>query len=167
MPFLDILITPEEDEILSTTVYRKPTHTDLYLQWDSNHTVPSKYSVVGTLHHRAQNICSSPQLLQQEENHLQQALTRCIYPAWAPNKTKMKTKATANKNSRDTNNSGKNNIQKPHMVIPYYKGISENIKKTCSKHGLQVYFKGGNIIKSLLVAPKDQDYHPEERWSHK
>ena len=39
MPFLDILITPEEDGRLKTTVYRKPTHTDLYLQWDSNHTI--------------------------------------------------------------------------------------------------------------------------------
>ena len=66
----------------------------------------------------------------------------------------MKIKATANKNSRSTNNSGNNNIQKPDMVIPYYKGISETIKKTCRKDGVQVYFKGGNIIKNLLVAPK-------------
>ena len=27
----------------------------------------------------------------------------------------------------------------------------------CGKHGVQVYFKGGSTIKSLLVAPKDQD----------
>ena len=63
MPFLDILITPEENGSLKTTVYRKPTYTDLYLQWDSNHTITSKYGVVGTLHHRANVICSSPELL--------------------------------------------------------------------------------------------------------
>ena len=156
IPFLDILVTPKEDGSLSATVYRKPTHTDLYLQWDGNHTVSSKYSVVGSLHHRAKTICSSPELLQEEEKHLKQALTRCKYPAWAMNKVKMKIKATANNNSKGTKNSG-NNIQKPHMVIPYYKGISESIKKTCSEHGVQVYFKGGNTIKTLLVAPKDQD----------
>ena len=38
----------------SFEVYRKPTHTDLYLQWHSHHTISSKYSVLGTLYHRAE-----------------------------------------------------------------------------------------------------------------
>ena len=156
MPFLDMLITPWEDGSLSTTVNRKPTHTDLYLPWGSNHTVSSKYSVVGALHHRGKTMCSNQELLQQEEDHLKQALTRCNYPAWAINKIKMKTKVITNKNSRGQKNSG-NNIQKPHMVIPYYKRISESLRNTCKKHGVQVYFKGGNTIKNLLMAPKDQD----------
>ena len=60
MLLFNILVTPRKDGSLSTTVYRKPTHTDLYLQWDSHHTKSSKYSVVGTLHHRAKTICTSP-----------------------------------------------------------------------------------------------------------
>ena len=52
MPFLDMLIIPTEDGRLNTTVYRKPFHTDMYLKWDSHHPISSKYSVVGTLHHR-------------------------------------------------------------------------------------------------------------------
>ena len=43
------------------------------------------------------------------------------------------------------------------MVVPYHKGSSESLKKICGKHGVQVYFKGGHTIKSLLMAPKDQD----------
>ena len=74
MPFLDLLIMPEEHGNLSTSVYRKPTHTDLYLQWDSHLTLTSKYSVIGTLQHRAQTICSNPQLLQKEEDHLHSTL---------------------------------------------------------------------------------------------
>ena len=66
MPFLDILITPVEDGSLTTTVYRKPTHTDLYMQWDSHHAISYKYCAIGTLHHRANTIYSSPELLLQE-----------------------------------------------------------------------------------------------------
>ena len=68
----------------------------------------------------------------------------------------MKTKTAANNNKR-RNNTNNNNIQRPHIVIPYYQGISESMKKGCSEYGVQVYFKGGNIIKNLLMAPKDQD----------
>ena len=106
MPFLDILVIPMQDGSLSITVYRKLTHTDLYLQWDSHHTISSKYSMVGTLHHRDSTICSSPQLLQEEE-HLHKVLTRCNYQAWAFNRVKLKTKAPVqNNNKRGTINSG-------------------------------------------------------------
>ena len=150
---------PNEDGSLSTTIYRKPTHTDLYLQWASHHTVSSKYSVIGTLHHRAETICSSPQLPQQEEKYLQKSLQRRKYPAWALNRVKIKSKGSTNKTRRDATKTGHNSInnQKPYMVVPYYRGLSENLKKVCSRHGVQFYFKGGNTIKNLLVAPKDQD----------
>ena len=118
----------------------------------------SKYSVIGTLHYRADTICPSPQLLQQEEKYLQKALQRYKYPARALNRVNIKSKGSANKKRRDTTKTGQNNNnQKPYMVVAYYRGLSERLKKVCSRHGVQVYFKGGNTIKNLLVATKDQD----------
>ena len=67
MPFFDILITPKEDGSLITSVFRKPTHTDLYLQLDGHHTISSKYSVAGTLYHKAKIIGHDTQLLKKEE----------------------------------------------------------------------------------------------------
>ena len=49
------------------------------------------------------------------------------------------------------------NYQQPYLVVPYYQGLSESVKKTCNKYGVQVYFKGDVTIKNLLMAPKDQD----------
>ena len=49
------------------------------------------------------------------------------------------------------------NSQRPYMVVPCAKGLSESLKNVCRKHGVQVHFKGGNTIKILLVAPKDKD----------
>ena len=59
LPFLDTLVTIEPDNTFSTTVYRKPTHTDQYLHWDSNHHITAKQSVFNTLAHRAKTVSSS------------------------------------------------------------------------------------------------------------
>ena len=37
------------------------------------------------------------------------------------------------------------------------KGLNESLKNICGKIGIQVHFKVGNTIKSLLMAPKDKD----------
>ncbi|XP_071441730.1 conserved oligomeric Golgi complex subunit 3-like [Hetaerina americana] len=52
LPFLDILIKKREDGTLSHSVYRKPTHTDLYLNGESHHHPSQKRSVLSTLLHR-------------------------------------------------------------------------------------------------------------------
>ena len=64
IPFLDTIVKPEADGSLSITVYRKPMHTDQYLQWDSHHHLSAKFSVINTLSHRAKTVCSRPELLQ-------------------------------------------------------------------------------------------------------
>ena len=156
MPFLDILITPGEDGSLSSSVFRKPTHANLYLQWDSHHTLTSKYSVIGTLQQRAQTICSNPHLLQKEEEHLQSALKKCKYPNWALNKIKFKAKKHATTKA-PTNRTNTNNQKKSYIVVPYYSGLRESIKKIGSKYGVQVYFKGGTTIKNLLMSLNDKD----------
>ena len=157
MPFLDILVTPEEDSSLKTSMFRKTTHTDLYLQWDSHHTIPSKYSVAGTLYHRASTVCSTPQLLQEEEEHLFKALTRCKYPTWTIKRARMKSQNPNKNKTRRTQTGQNNNKTNLYMVVPYHQGLSERIKRTCNKFGVQVFFKGGQTIRSLLMAPKDKD----------
>ena len=73
IPFLDTLVKPEADNTLSITVYRKPIHTDQYLQWDSHYHLLAKYSVINTLTHRAGTVCSKPEFLQQEKDHLRES----------------------------------------------------------------------------------------------
>ena len=57
--FLDTLVTPQKYGTLTTSVYRKPTHTDLYLQRDSHHNLACNYSVINTLTHRPKTVCSN------------------------------------------------------------------------------------------------------------
>ena len=80
LPFLDTLVTIEPNNTFSTTVYRKPTHTDQYLHWDSNHHITARQSVYNTLVHRAKVVSSSQDRLDQELQHIKTALQAC--PIW-------------------------------------------------------------------------------------
>ena len=55
--FLDVMIERENNR-LKTTVYCKPTHTNLYLNFRSNHHPRIKFGIVQCLKHRAKKICS-------------------------------------------------------------------------------------------------------------
>ena len=87
LPFQDTIVLIQPDNSLLTSVYRKPTRTDLYLQWDSHHHLSAKYSVINTLRHRAKTVCSNHQLLK-EEDHLNRALSNCRYLPWALNRAR-------------------------------------------------------------------------------
>ena len=161
LPFLDVLVTPQSDGTLSTSVYRKPTHTNQYLQWDSHHSISAKYSVISTLFHRAKEVCSTKQQLKEEHDQIQQALTLCRYPDWALNRVEKKTRVlrqSRNQDKKQKDNNIKSNIRRTHITVPYSRGLSESFKNTCKKYGIQVYFRGGKTIKNLLVAPKDREH---------
>ena len=111
----------------------------------------------GFLYHRATTVCSTPQLLQEEEEHLFNALKICKYPIWTIKRGRMKSQNPNRYQTRRTQTGQNSNKQNLYMVVPYHQGLSERIKKTCNKFGVQVYFKGGQTIKSLLMAPKDKD----------
>ena len=106
-------------------------------------------------------MCSNPELLQKEKDHLRKALTKCKYPKW----TLDKVEGRLNRSSRQVADGGTNNAQvanqevknKQHIVIPYTQGLCESIKKICGRYDIQTHFKGGRTIKNLLVSPKDKD----------
>ena len=80
LPFLDACLQRRTDGSLATSVYRKPTHTDRYLQYDSHHPRHVKRGVVKCVFERTQNITQG-QESQQEQQHLKEVLGRNGYPA--------------------------------------------------------------------------------------
>ena len=169
IPFLDTIVKPEADGTLSITVYRKPTHTDQYLQWDSHHHLSAKFSVIQTLSHRASTVCSKPELLQQEKDHLRKALTKWntlngLWTRWRKDSTGLPDRSMmgALTMPQPANHEVKN---KGHIVIPYTQGLCESIKKICGRYGIQTHFKSGRTIRNLLVSPKKRP-NGQPKWCH-
>ena len=75
IPILDAKITRDPTGSLSFSVYRKKTHTDQYLQFDSNQPLQHKLGVVRTLNHRCKTICSTKEEEDKEIEHIKQVLS--------------------------------------------------------------------------------------------
>ena len=83
LAFLDTLTVKQQDGNAKVKVYRKPTHTDQHLNFESNQPLDHKLSVVRTLHHRADSVVSDPEDVRQEKKNINKALHACGYSTWA------------------------------------------------------------------------------------
>jgi hypothetical protein len=80
---LDLTIIRQPDGTLEFDVYRKPTHTNQYIPWDSNQPLQHKGSTILSLTRRAHLLPSGPPHQATEHKKVHQALTLNGYLQWA------------------------------------------------------------------------------------
>ena len=85
-PFLDVGITKFEGKLI-TTVYRKPTHTQQYINWNSNHPKNMLLGVLKGLVHRAHVLCDRKEDLLEELALLKNVFVSNGYPEKLVQKT--------------------------------------------------------------------------------
>ena len=130
-------------------IYRKPTHTDQYLNFSSNHPLEHKLGVIQTLFYRAESVITDPAAVEEEKHHITQALAKYGYPKWA---------YKINNPKKDKSNTNKDStaISKGQVVIPYIKGFSEALQRIYGSYGIRGCFKPTKTLHQFLVAPKDK-----------
>ena len=77
---LDLLLERCPDGSIATSVFRKSTHTDRYLDFDSYHPLTHKTTVVHTLLYRARMLSPLVKARRDEGSRLMDALVRNGYP---------------------------------------------------------------------------------------
>ena len=156
LPFLDIKVMVNEDGSIRLQIYRKSTHTDQYLMFDSHHPLPHKLSVVRTLITRKNEIVTDEEDKKAEEEHIKKVLKICKYPDWAIQKVE---KQLAEKAEGVVSKPKKNPDQKKHrgrVTVPYVGGITERINRTMQKHGIDTPVRPHITLRNMMVHPKDQ-----------
>ena len=129
------------------TVYRKPTHTDQYLNFSSNHHIQHKSSVVRTLMRRAEVMVTRPDCRRKEMAHVQDALKTNGY-------RQRMFKVPRPKQQQSTTPTGTR--PKTNVGLPYMQGTSEALTRVFKAHGVGTYHRPINTIRSILVHPKDK-----------
>lgn len=113
LPFLDILITRNDDGSISHQVYRKTTHTEQYLHASSHHHPTHKIGVLNTLATRALRI-SDQEHLEKEIEHLIKVFLKNRYSKHQAIKAINKAKTRPNKNKNFDNIIG--NVNLPYIL---------------------------------------------------
>jgi hypothetical protein len=146
LPFLDTLVCLQDDGSLKTKIYRNKTHTDQYLQFQSNHHLSHKRSVVQTLMHRAETIVTDPEDKQLEIKHVKEVLQDNGYKRWMFKTPKCKKNANQHQAQKTIKQ----------VDIPYVQGLSENLQTIFKKRRIGIIHKPFNTIRSIIVKPKDK-----------
>ena len=134
------------------SVYRKQTHTDQYLQFESNHPLIQKLGVVKTLFHRASSNITKESDKAAEDQHLRQALNSCGYNNWAIEKALKLGEKDSKPTEHNKNLPGKG----VSTTISYHGDLSEKLKRIYKDYNISTHFKPTNTIRQVLVHPKDK-----------
>ena len=137
--FLDTLVHILPDGETKITIYRKATHTDQYLDFQSNHHVKQKIGIISTFKHRIEKLISKDEDKQLELTHVKKALKRCGHPNWALNRKK-----------RTKNNKEEKVERRGKVVIPYIKGTSERLGRIYKKYDIETIYKPTRTLKNIL-----------------
>ena len=149
LPMLDAKTTRDTAGRLSFTVYRKPTHTDQYLQFSSNQPLTHKLGVIRTLRHRCNTICSTEEAKLQELEHLKKVLSVSGYTRSAWNAASRHKPQTVPRDPQETRKKG-------HVTLPYVGQVTDSLARTIRKAGVAVHLRPYNITRQHLVHPKDK-----------
>ena len=155
LPFLDILLERTDSGGLKLSIYRKPTHTDQYLNFSSHHPVEHKLSVVRTLLERSQQLVTVSQDKTQEGAHVEEALRACGYPPWCFSKVRRQMEFKGD-NRKKKNKKQEASVKRPMIAIPYVEKVSEATVRIMKKHNVSVAMKPWKTLKDFLVHPKDE-----------
>ena len=143
LAFLDVEVNVTEDRRIKLKVYKKPTHTDQYLMFSSNHHIGQKLGIVSTLKHRIETIVTTTEDKEEEEEGMKLALKECGYPQWAVDRKKKK------KEKREDQSRGK-------VILPYVKTVSEKIAKVLRKYNVEVIHKPTKKLKGYVCNMKSK-----------
>ena len=147
LPFLDTLLTRNHDGSLAITVYRKPTHTDRYLHFNSHHPTHVKRGLVKCLFDRANEVTTDQTNVSTEHKHITNALVKNCYP-------KSFVRSCSISHPQHTQQT-----QEPPVTTicaPYISGVSEDIRRVCQQFNIRVAFKSGRLLRSMLTRVKDK-----------
>jgi hypothetical protein len=157
LPFLDVCVE-RIGNTLSTSVFRKSTHTGQYLNFNSNHPKHVKIGIAKCLFSRAGKICSTHDAKLIEFDRINKDLRDSGFPEPIIKKA---IKDFQNKPDKPNANADKPSLTT--IVIPYVPSTSEKIRRIARQYNIRTAFKTNNTLRSHLTKTKPKRDYQETK----
>ena len=138
-----------EDGSIKITVYRKPTHTDEYLNFTFNYHLHHKRSVLRTLLQRAEHLVSEEEDKAKKGRHIQNALFETGYKSWM-------FKVLSRPRPTNQENSTSETSRPISVGLSYVSGLSEHLSRVFRVQDIRTYHKPYNTLRFILFHPQDR-----------
>ena len=126
--FLDVKIHRQHNGNFLTSVFRKPTNTDLYMHWKSFAPRAWKIGTLRTLIQRGYIICSNEKFRKEEFNHLRHVFTNINgYPGYVVKRVMHEEKLKVDNATPIEQASIEQDVVCPTMVLPFKGQTGVNI----------------------------------------
>ncbi|XP_060523582.1 uncharacterized protein LOC132700362 [Cylas formicarius] len=159
--FLDLTLHNLKKGI-KTEWYTKVTWSSRYVNFNSQHPISQKKSVIIGLADRAIKL-SDPDFREKSITKAKQALKLNNYPERLINTIfKKRIHLFYNQTKQKSNTQQKQ--KKNYLSLPYIPSMSENFSKIFMNHNITIAHKGYNLVKNIFSKLKDKI--PDEKKSH-
>ena len=147
LSFLGTLIQRSKNGELSSSIFRKPTHTDRYSNFGSDHSLQHKRAaMLDTLMQQAVTLPSHKLEKRKEIKHIKTALKKNSYPSRILcSRKKTKAKITDSPHSN-----------KGYVAISYFPGSSEKIRRSLNPYGVKTIMKPGTKLGQIVSSHKNK-----------
>ena len=153
---LDVLVE-KEGTSATTSIFRKKTHTDKYLNYNSHHHARIRSGIIKCLGTRARKVCCATRL-PGEHNHSRQVFQANDYPRLLVYRT-LRNHPIPVIPSHPNGCTGRDHLQVS-PPITHMKGASERIECKCRHMGIKTTFKLKGTLRESLVRTKK----PQSDW---
>ena len=168
--FLDVLVRRNDDNKLETSVYRKSTNTDIYMNWNSYAPKSWKIATLRSLIKRAFLVSSQSEYLKTELDHLKHVFTNYNdYPKQLVDQIMKEEKEICTSDKADTKTTNADDESDVvTLCLPYMGGNGENIlnkmRRTFkqllkNKVELQIVYTGKKLGEIFTVKDKTENRH--------
>ena len=149
LPFLDMKMTRVKNKI-QIGIYRKISHTLKYSSYNSYRPKNEQIGILKNMLYRAYNLCDPGEERQEEIDLLKYAFINQNFPP----KEVIKTIQSYDEHDGFVENNDRAKERTESIVVPYVKGVSEKLRKDLAKEDVNLVFKKGRTLHSMIFNGK-------------